>query len=143
MKNSTWFLLNIYDKQSCSAWPEEYSIKIFFDTIPCFWVMTSFVTSFYYNSLIYYPYYFFDQLNLIFTECFSWFRLKCSTWKNEHFGKILLWYYISVLTYDVILDVILLYLTNFTTQSPFWATQPIFTKYLWWVKLFNVTRGTF
>ena len=44
---------------------------------------------------------------------------NCSTRPEEPFDKILIWYHVAFLTYDVIL----LYFTNFTTYSPFWATR--------------------
>ena len=58
------------------------------------------------------------------------------TWPEEQPGKIFLWYHVSFLTYNFIVDIILLYFT-----ALFWTTKLDFTKYSWGIKLYNITRG--
>ena len=50
-------------------------------------------------------------------------NLKPTSSYEENFRKTFCWCHISILTYGVTCDVILLYFTNFTTSSPLWTTR--------------------
>ena len=96
----------------------------------CFGTMTSFVTPFCPISLILPLHRLLEQPHLIFPKYLL--QVKLFNITEEHFGKILFWYHVLLLTHDVICDVsLLLFQLNLN-----------FTKYLWGVKLFNMTRGT-
>ena len=119
----TWFLQNVY-----------FKIKLFSMTKGTNWQNITLTP-----CLLFDLWRYFALISVILPlycllSIFTWFLKDIYhgwsylTWSEEHFVKMSSWYYVSFLTYNVICDVILLYFTNFTSSSPFWATWLDFYK---------------
>ena len=71
----TWFLQNVFHGWSYLKWLEEDLATCFFIPPLIFSLMTSFVASFCYISLILELHHLFEQLKFIFKKCISWLKL--------------------------------------------------------------------
>ena len=91
--------------------------KSLFDTMSCFWCMTSLVTSFCSISQILPLHRLCEQLGLIFTR--NLWGVKMFNMTRGRFWQDIFLIPCLVLIYEVTCDVILLCFTNFTTSSPF------------------------
>ena len=103
----TLFLENVYHGSSYLKWSEENFGKM------SFWYHVSFWT---YDVI--------SDAFIYLLSSFTWFLENVYhgssylTRSEEQFGTMFFWYHVSFLPYDGIL----LYFTNFTSSSPFWAT---------------------
>ena len=142
MSNLTWFLRNIYMSQIVQQDLRNILTKYLFDTMSRFWLMTSFVDVillYFTNFTTSSPFW---TTRLEFYEIFT--RNKVvqrdlrNTLKKSFFDTMsCFWLMTSIVTSFCSIS------STCLLNRLFERLNLIFTKYLWWVKLFNKMYGTF